>query len=235
MQTQADVANPADCFVAYESMVASARASIPTAAARAFNPHLVSLVQSLFLSSSSKTLRHVVVCGVDGNGASGRICVDLGRILSRCSGRTVCVIGANPFGSQPEELVRAANPIESFDPDQHSGTELEPNLWFATIPPPESTSRLKLSPYLERTEWITALRKRFEYLIVDAPSISTGSEALSLGQIADGLILIIDAACTRKAVAVKAKDALSAVGVRLLGSILTNRTYPIPEYLYRKL
>jgi len=46
---------------------------------------------------------------------------------------------------------------------------------------------------------------------------------------------VIEANRTRRLTARKAKETLDAAGVRLLGTVLNNRTFAIPEAIYRKL
>jgi Mrp family chromosome partitioning ATPase len=53
--------------------------------------------------------------------------------------------------------------------------------------------------------------------------------------LADGVVLVLEANSTRRVTAKKAKQALEAANVRILGTVLNNRTFPIPEGLYRRL
>jgi Mrp family chromosome partitioning ATPase len=60
-------------------------------------------------------------------------------------------------------------------------------------------------------------------------------DAQLLGLVAEVAILLIKADSTRRLTACKAKESLDAAGVRLLGTMLNNRSFPIPDRLYRKL
>jgi Mrp family chromosome partitioning ATPase len=53
--------------------------------------------------------------------------------------------------------------------------------------------------------------------------------------LADGLVLVIEANITRRETAQKIKQDLELVGVCLVGAVLNNRTFPIPDSLYRHL
>jgi Mrp family chromosome partitioning ATPase len=48
-------------------------------------------------------------------------------------------------------------------------------------------------------------------------------------------VLVLEANSTRRVAARKAKQALEASSVRVLGTVLNNRTFPIPEKIYRML
>jgi Mrp family chromosome partitioning ATPase len=51
--------------------------------------------------------------------------------------------------------------------------------------------------------------------------------------LADAAVLVVEANSTRKIAARKAKEFLERAGVQLIGTILNNRTFPIPEAVYR--
>jgi Mrp family chromosome partitioning ATPase len=69
-------------------------------------------------------------------------------------------------------------------------------------------------------------------VLIDAPGTIVCGDAAILGQVADAAVLVIEANSTRRLSARKAKEALDAAGVRLLGTVLHNRSFPIPETLY---
>jgi Mrp family chromosome partitioning ATPase len=48
-------------------------------------------------------------------------------------------------------------------------------------------------------------------------------------------VLVIEANYTRRSSAQKAKELLHAANVRVLGTILSGRTFPIPDGIYRRL
>lgn len=84
-------------------------------------------------------------------------------------------------------------------------------------------------------ERFSQLRGEFEYLLIDVAGANVRGDAAVLGQAADAAILVVEAHGTRRVAALKAKETLDAANVRLLGTVLHNRTFPIPEQLYRKL
>jgi len=76
------------------------------------------------------------------------------------------------------------------------------------------------------------LRLEFDYTVIQSPPAGLYSE---LGQLSDGMILVLQANSTRRAAAKKVKQMLQATNVRLLGAVLSERTFPIPQKLYKKL
>jgi hypothetical protein len=79
------------------------------------------------------------------------------------------------------------------------------------------------------------LRREFEYSIVSAPSAGTSSDPALMGQLADGIVLVLEAHNTRRAIARKIIETLEAAQVRVLGMVLSERTFPLPEWIYRRL
>jgi Mrp family chromosome partitioning ATPase len=82
---------------------------------------------------------------------------------------------------------------------------------------------------------IGELRKEFDYVLIDAPPANSCGDAVLLGQMADGVILVVEANSTRRVAARLAKETFESAEIRLLGGVLNNRTFPIPEALYRNL
>ena len=76
-------------------------------------------------------------------------------------------------------------------------------------------------------------RKKFDYVILDAPPILSFPESLILCAEVDGVVLVVEAGKTRRQVAVRAKKEVEEAGGRLLGQILNKRDYYIPEWVYR--
>jgi len=72
-------------------------------------------------------------------------------------------------------------------------------------------------------------------VLIAAPGVNVSGDAQLLGQVADAAILVVEANKTRRLAARKAKETLDSAGVRLIGSVLHNREFPIPEQLFRRL
>jgi receptor protein-tyrosine kinase len=108
------------------------------------------------------------------------------------------------------------------------------NLWLAGPNILADNSRVLLPP-VQLKERLAQLRDEFEYMLIDAPGTSVCGDAQLLSMVADAAILVIEANSTRRLTAQKAKDTLDAAGVRLLGTILHNRSFPIPGRLYNSL
>jgi Mrp family chromosome partitioning ATPase len=79
------------------------------------------------------------------------------------------------------------------------------------------------------------MRAAFEFVLIDAPPASLYADAPLLGQLADGVVLVVEAHSTRREPALAAKASLEAANARVLAAVLNKRTFAIPEIIYRNL
>jgi len=191
---------------------------------------LLNLVQTVFTPRSGKTFRRVAFCGIDKVNSSSSVCAQVASTLAATTSEKVCMVQANPGSTSLAGTVlggRNSNGTGAGE-GHHEYVPVADHLWLATWPtagPAHLHTIDELQSRLER------LQAEFSYVLIDASL----SDAGVFGQIADGVILVIEADSTRRDHAAKAKLSLETAGVRLLGTVLHNRSYPIPRALYERL
>lgn len=79
------------------------------------------------------------------------------------------------------------------------------------------------------------LKSQFQYIIMDIPPILNFAEGLALSKLCDGIILVVRAGEIRWEVIQEAKRLLQKAGVPILGGILNQRKYFIPNWLYKRM
>jgi Mrp family chromosome partitioning ATPase len=79
------------------------------------------------------------------------------------------------------------------------------------------------------------LREQFDYAIIDAPPCNLHSHAALLGSSADGILLVLRANSSRRSAAQTLVAEMKAANIRLLGAVLNERTFPIPQAIYHRL
>jgi Mrp family chromosome partitioning ATPase len=197
------------------------------------------LVQQIFFRQDQPLPRVVVFAGIDhGNGCS-QICVSVAEILARSSRGPVCLVEANFRSPALPELFGTTNhhgladalveqgPIRTFakmaSPD---------NLWLLSSGAlaADSPSLLASEQLRERLD---ELRQGFDFVIIDAPPLTHYSDAVLLGQLSDGLVLVIEADVARRETAEVVTQNLRSAKVPILAAVLNKRTFPIPEKIYR--
>ena len=72
------------------------------------------------------------------------------------------------------------------------------------------------------TEFLSLLRRDFEYVLLDSPPVGLVSDPLVLAAEADGVLLVIDAQKSRKVTVRRAMRSLEGVGAKILGTVVNN-------------
>jgi capsular exopolysaccharide synthesis family protein len=199
------------------------------------------LVRHLFLSRDGA--RVVVLAAVEpGNGGSW-MAVQCARILAAQATGSVCIVDANLRTPALHRFFAVANhyglsdairqpaPVRNF----LSPVPWVRNLWLmscGSITGPEAQPLMASGALRSR---ISELRAAFDYVVIDAPPLSLFGDALVLGQLTDGVALVVAEQDTRKGSARHAVEELSKANVRVLGAVLNKRTFPIPQEIYDRL
>jgi capsular exopolysaccharide synthesis family protein len=199
------------------------------------------LVQRVFFSPNAHGPRAVVFSGVEHGAGSSWVCARTCETLAAQAVGSVCVVDANLRSPSLHRYFDVENccgltdslpqpgPIRNFAQRLGGG-----NLWL--MPCGASTADAHTFLKSDRMQKRLAdLRAAFDYVLIDTPPVNLYADAIALGQLADGVILVVEANATRREAARKAKESLDAANVRVLGAVLNKRTFPIPESLYRKI
>jgi succinoglycan biosynthesis transport protein ExoP len=213
------------------------KAVVPSDAGDVGGEEMLRLVQRIFLSTNGSAPRQVVFCGVDGENGSSSICASAGRTLAANSSRSVCLVDANLRSPRLSGFfgVDTTIPVSSKSASvREQCVQIDGNLWLAGTDLLADDRGVLLSVD-ELRHLFAQLCEVFEYVLIDAPGTSVCGDAAILGQVADAAVLVIEANSTRRLSARNAKEVLDASGVRLLGTVLHNRSFPIPEGLYKRL
>jgi len=199
------------------------------------------IVQRVFLQQGANSPRVVIFAGVDpGNGCS-RICAKTAILLAANTSAKVCLVDANLRTPGLPELFGTTNHFgltDALAQEGPIGKFLKPierdGIWLLSCGSLTSDfpNLLKANRLQSR---IQELRKEFDYVLVDAPPLNLYADGTALGQLTDGLVLVLEANATRRETARRVKDVLASNGVPILGAVFNKRTFPIPESLYRKL
>jgi hypothetical protein len=184
------------------------------------------LVRQVFSAALKPAVQQVVFCGVEAETDVESLCTWTGEILSE---ERVCEVAlvdekelVTEWASEGEETHFQSGSLRQF------GTRIRRNLWF--FPATRHTAR---SGTRSISGYLNELRKEFEYSIVVAPAAAASSKVLELASFADGVVLVLSAQRTRRITALRVRSALAHV--RLLGTVLSDREFPMPSSLYRRL
>lgn len=205
----------------------------PWDAGRFAEEQISRLVRQVFWPGWPRPARHVVVAGVDDDANVPGICLHIGQSLARQVDARVGVIEA----TLPSAEFDSAFGVKTYDPPTFvpmgdCSHQIGNRLWL------ESRS----SFWGEEGETgaspesaVDLLRRQFDFGVVHAAPAGSSSQAMVLGHLCDGVILVLEAHSTHRAVAQAIKETLQAAKVRVLGAVLSGRRFPVPESFYRRL
>lgn len=189
------------------------------------------LVRQVFFAGAPHSIRQVVFSPIEADAGVRTLCRRVGEALARETANSIAVLSANSrLLVNPDQLTEPP-PRENLRPLQRIATRVRDNLWLV----PRSGPDFGLGSASSLLSFLAELRREFEYSIVEAPPAGESIEAATMSQFADGIILVLTAHRTRRVTARKVKEMLEASHVRVLGTILSERVFPVPEGIYRRL
>lgn len=208
---------------------------------RAAQEECLKLVQRVFLGQPANSRQVIVFAGVDRGAGCSRICVETSRILAANTSSSICLVDADfrtpslpsYFGLSDGEGL--ADSLVREDGIRCFAKQLPPsNLWLLSAGnlAPESPTLLNSDCLKLRLQ---ELRSEFDYLLIDAPALNLYSDAIALSRMADGVVVVLQADSTRRESALKGLQSLRDARIEVLGAVLNRRTFPIPEFVYRRL
>jgi len=199
------------------------------------------LVQRLLVVPASGAGRLVMFSGVDDDLGCASICARSAQILAAQTRASVCLVDANLASPSLHRFFCVENRNGLADA-MRSQSRLRDcaqrlsheHLWL--IPAGSSAANddgngLLVSAALRSA--LQDLREGFEHVLVCAPAVNRNPDSLLIGQLMDGVFLVLEADSTRREAARKVKEDLESANARLLGVVLNNRKFPVPESIYR--
>ncbi|MGD0416304.1 MAG: hypothetical protein ABSA80_13180 [Terriglobales bacterium] len=185
------------------------------------------LVQQLFFRRESKPVRHVGFVPIEASTETATLCLEVARVLAEEDRYDVGLIDAHPDSVplQTKLQIPSHNRAEASWP-------MAPRLWMVPRQSwlPDPSEQRIAEQNLSRLRELTT---EFDFSILWCAPASWLTA--SIGQTCDGLVLVLAANKTRRLVAAQIKDQLGKAQVPLLGTVLAERRFPVPQGLYRSL
>jgi hypothetical protein len=240
MSANADVLRRSEMtgFLAYEKGMPEFRVPRET---NGWNPEdfaheqIRGLVRRVFFTSRGQPAKQVVFCATEPSVDVENICDRVGQALALETRAHIAVVVREPRTEEMvREMVRAHPRHAGSGVIKSCSAQIGTNRW--RVPGfglPECPEESGTGPYW--LSYLAGLRIEFDYAVIQGPVAGISSEAAVLGQLADGIILVLGAHNTRRATARKIKETLEAAQARILGTVLCERRFPVPEGIYRRL
>ena len=199
------------------------------------------LAQQLFIIPAADAPRTVVFASTEPGTGCTWVCAHLAEVLASRVAGSVCLVdgnlrdpglhqhfGVENAGGLSDALLRL-DPIRTF-----ARSVALPNLWLISAGPGGESVQALLTSDRMRLR-LTELRAEFDFVLVDSSALSVANDAIALGSMSDGVVMVLKANASRRQVARQAIDDLQGGKAKVLGAILNQRTFPIPDALYKKL
>ncbi len=186
------------------------------------------MVRRIFFATGGPTAKQVVFSAAETSMDITHLCGRVGRALAQETRSDVAIVGPDRRLRETQSRPRAKgdSAIKSWS------EQMEVNLWRVR------GMRVRGFPGAVGTvNWwtccLTEIRSEFEFAVIQGPAAGISSEAALMGQLADGVVLVLGAQSTRKATACRIKETFLAAQSRILGTVLSERRFPVPERIYR--
>jgi receptor protein-tyrosine kinase len=188
------------------------------------------LVQQVFLQTEQKQPRMVVFAAIDhGNGCS-QIAASVAAALATNTRGVVCLVEGNFRSPGLPKMLGMTNHhglTDSLLEDGSIQSFVEPiwsgSLWLLSSGSPGASSPSLLTSERMR-ERFAELRRTFDFLIVDAPPLAMYPDAIALGQLSDGMVLILEAGSTRRRTTRTAVDRVRSSRIQILAAVLNKES-----------
>ena len=200
----------------------------------------LALASRLFAPGSNDHPRAVLFSGADAESPSAAVTAAVAQALANETSGSVCLVEANLRTPSLQALFGATSDqgfsdvlLDGSD-IRHGLSRISTNLWLLACGSrgTDALHGLNVEQLRPRFQELLAM---FDYLVVDAAPASEYRDTAVIGSLVDGVVVVVSANATRREVARRTVAHLQDSGVHVLGAVLANRTFPIPEAIYRKL
>lgn len=222
----------------------------PSTVAEPYHQYLAGLVHRLFVEPGTQDapLRSVMFMAVESGRDVALLPAAAAEILSaRVDGR-ICLVDANvvaPTLHRHYDVINEQgllNALTDDAPVSRSARLLaqgqESSLWLVSAGSGISDASSAVHDVFAAPSSAGRIREliaAFDYVFIQGPPIGRHAAVSAIGGAVDGVVLVAEANVTSRQDVRAAADMLRAAGAHVLGTVLNNRIFPIPEALYRLL
>lgn len=143
-------------------------------------------------------------------------------------GRIAKYLGVKQKVGLSEILTDQAKPSDAL-----FNIDVENLTFVATGSMPSNPVELLSSERMRR--FLLLMKSKFDHIIIDTPPVISVTDAGIIGAQSDGVLMVIQAGRTQRGIIKRASELLHQAHSNVLGYILTNIEYHLPEYIYRYL
>lgn len=194
------------------------------------------LILRTFLSAPA--VRAVMFTGVEAKEGAKWIAACTADVLANAAHGRVCLLDADLASPALHRIYSIPNQnglatiLEGSCSSDDAALHVVENLWV--IPAGLKSTDMQFTAAMFH-EVAVDLLDQFEYLLISAPDYDQHAELGIIGAATEGAVLVLDAMTSRRAEAQRAKAALEMAKIPILGSVLNNLSFPVPDFLYSRM
>jgi polysaccharide biosynthesis transport protein len=202
---------------------------------------VIKLVRNLFFVPGPAAPHRVVLAGTEPGTGCTWISAHVAELLATQVRGSVCLVDCNLGSPNLHERFGVPNHHGLADALTAGGSirqyvnRLSPsNLYLLSAGSLKEGEQIILASDSVRAR-LNELYSQFDYVLFDVAALSVCNDAIVLGRTADGVVLVVRANSSRRERAIKAVEDLKTAKVETLGAVLNQRTFPIPDAIYKYL
>lgn len=200
---------------------------------------IAKLVLNLFMLPGSGGPRQVAFSGMETGVGCSWICARAAEVLASQVTGSVCVVDCNMRSPAlhrefaVENHYGLADALAQINPVRQYVQQLSRrNLWMLSCgSPAEDWQERVASSKMDHR--LKELQAEFDYVLLDVAPAQSCNDAIVLGSLSDGIVLILKANSTRREATDKTVQQMKTANIHILGAVLNQRTFPIPEKIYK--
>jgi Mrp family chromosome partitioning ATPase len=195
---------------------------------------LCKLVRRLFLTSGHNS-RCILFAGAAPGVGCTWVSVHVAQVLASLTAAQVCLVEASTTPSWLSTHFNISdlnNSSESETFNHMSAKRVGSNLWLMPADADHLGGVIESGELLEAR--IEQLKRDFDYVLLDVSSMSDSSRSLAFAPVVDGAILVLKAGQTSRPVLQRSIKDFQTVGMKVIGTVLNQREYPIPASIYKR-
>lgn len=163
----------------------------------------------------------------------------LAKFVAEYTGRQVLLVEADWRGNPIREFLRDTDliplieePLDRYEVTFDEFATRFPHLNYMRFRNPQALETLMM-----QTEAITSfmdlIRKRYDYVFLDAPAVLVSNVSSFLSRQVDNVIFVVASGEIGYPVLQEALTRFGTSRDKIVGAVLNKRQYPVPQYVYR--
>ncbi len=196
------------------------------------------LSDQIYLLMKDRNLRSLLITSAEGSGEHAVIIANLGLYFAHRAGNRVLIIDANFRYPSLSGLFDIANDIGLSDvlENKLSMEDAVQDLGSGLHVLTSGKSTLNPVIFFNSSAMADIIKKageKYEFIFISCADLKNFTDAVPLSFITDGTVFVINQGKVRRQVVKTAIAPLEQKKANIVGAILNNRTYVIPEIIYK--